>query len=71
MVEEKLEVTHQEQVPHVEADDHLATEDEPAFIYHAVWRTVMAIFALSTSNNCAAIANTGPIYHSKEAQAFF
>lgn len=57
MAEEKSEIAHQEQVPNMGADA-LATEDEPASIYQVGWRTMMAIVALSMSNNCAAIANT-------------
>lgn len=57
MAEEKSEITHQEQIPDMEAEV-LATEDEPASIYQVGWRTMMAIVALSMSNNCAAIANT-------------
>jgi hypothetical protein len=48
--------------------DALATEDEPASIYQVGWRTMMAIIALSMSNNCAAIANTVSICHFKGAQ---
>jgi hypothetical protein len=57
MAEEKSEIAHQEQVPNMGVDA-LATEDEPASIYQVGWRTMMAIVALSMSNNCAAIANT-------------
>ena len=66
MVEEKSQITHQEQVPDMGAET-LATEDEPASIYQVGWRTMMAIVALSMSNNCAAIANTVSIDHPKGA----
>lgn len=34
------------------------SEDEPSTVYDVRWRTLMAIFALSMSNVCAAISNT-------------
>jgi hypothetical protein len=33
-------------------------EEEPASVYNVKWRTALAVFALSLSNVCAAIANT-------------
>jgi hypothetical protein len=33
-------------------------EDEPSSIYEIKWRTLLAVFALSWSNVCAALANT-------------
>lgn len=62
MAEAKSEITHQEQVPDLGAEV-LVTEDEPASIYQVGWRTMMAIVALSMSNNCAAITNTVSTYH--------
>lgn len=64
MAEEKSEITHQEQIPGTE-DEGLASEDEPASIYQIGWRTMMAVVALSMSNNCAAITNTAGVYHLK------
>jgi len=33
-------------------------EDEPTSIYEISWRTLLAVFALSLANVCAALANT-------------
>jgi hypothetical protein len=33
-------------------------EYEPSSIYEVKWRTLLAVFALSLSNVCAALANT-------------
>ncbi|KUL90297.1 hypothetical protein ZTR_01916 [Talaromyces verruculosus] len=68
MAEAKPEITYQEQVPDLGAEV-LATEDEPASIYQVGWRTMMAIVALSMSNNCAAIANTTNTIISFQVQA--
>lgn len=59
---EKAETTHEEQVSSRE-DENMTLEDEPSSIYQVGWRTMMAIIALSFSNNCAAIANTVCLYH--------
>ncbi|GAM43429.1 hypothetical protein TCE0_050r18235 [Talaromyces pinophilus] len=68
MAEAKSEITHQEQVPDLGAEV-LVTEDEPASIYQVGWRTMMAIVALSMSNNCAAITNTTSTIISFQVQA--
>ncbi|KAJ5771540.1 hypothetical protein N7520_002069 [Penicillium odoratum] len=53
----KPETGHEEDVSVVEPIG-LLPDDEPNTIYQVRWRTLMAIFALSWSNNCAAISNT-------------
>lgn len=36
----------------------ILVEEEPVVIYEVKWRTVLAVFALSLSNVCAALSNT-------------
>lgn len=55
---EKQRVDHIHNSQHLDQGVQPLTEDEPSSIYEVKWRTLMAVFALSLSNVCAALANT-------------
>jgi hypothetical protein len=56
--DEKQQVSNIEEPRLLENHVDSLVEDEPGSIYEIKWRTVLAVFALSLSNVCAALANT-------------
>ena len=55
MADNKPEATEFEN-PTSDVNDFI--EEEPSTFYEVKWRTLLAIFALSLSNTCAALSNT-------------
>lgn len=55
---DKASISHNEMPVTSEPNVSPLTEEEPAGGYQVRWKTLMAVFALSMANCCAAIANT-------------
>ncbi|KAF4341205.1 drug facilitator PEP5 [Fusarium beomiforme] len=55
---DKASISHNEMEVSTKANVSPLLEEEPAGAYRVSWKTAMAVFALSMSNCCAAIANT-------------
>lgn len=55
---DKVSISHNEMPVTPEPTISPLVEEEPAGAYQVRWKTLMAVFALSMANCCAAIANT-------------
>ncbi|KAF5560687.1 drug facilitator PEP5 [Fusarium napiforme] len=55
---DKASISHNEMPVTPEPNVSPLVEEEPASAYQVRWKTLMAVFALSMANCCAAIANT-------------
>ncbi|KAG5797456.1 hypothetical protein H9Q69_003477 [Fusarium xylarioides] len=55
---DKVSISHKEMQVTPEPNVSPFVEEEPAGAYQVRWKTLMAVFALSMANCCAAIANT-------------